>query len=765
MRGLSLPVCLAILGPSLWIAAVPAAVDAPSAGAALCRPLNTGAPSKPLSKQRDKQPGQLYLEADQADIREEADADAPADRQYHFSGQVLLERDEQVLRSEKLDYSARTGEVSAQGDVTLWDKGLIARSPQVTLHADATGTAEQAEYWLPARRGHGTAAKVERTGAEQARLQDMTYTTCDPGQEAWRLDSRDTLLDLTEDTGTAKGVTLRFHNVPILYTPYLSFPLSDRRKTGLLMPRVGYSKRRGLDLSLPYYWNLAPNYDATLTPRLMTERGLMLGTELRYLFGLGAGQLNWEYLDDDRNAPTPAERTRYLLKFKNLSRLSTGFYADLNYNEASDNRYFEDFGNSLDVSSTTHLEQRLDLGYQGAGYYALARAQHFQTLLTDPAARPYARLPQLLLGTQWPAQNRQWHGEATAEYVYFDRDTTLTPGPTGSRAHVAAALSYPWRTPGIFLVPRLAVQTSRYSLNDTTAGAPTDPSRTLYTLSLDSGLFLERHTSWRDTGLVQTLEPRLFYVYTPYQDQSQIPVFDSGLYDFSFSQLFRENRFSGSDRISDENRIALALTSRFLDRQDGTEYLRGSLGQTYALEDPQVSLPGQVLATDSASHVVGEIAARLDRHWQASQTVQWDLNNNQVIKSTSQLRYQASEQGAAVNLSYRLRHDLLEDLEQTDISGDWPLNRQWRAVARWNYSLANERHLETLAGIEYNSCCWALRLVARRYLQNLAGDYDTGLYLQIELKGLAGVGRSAGSFLQNAMPGFNDRLSDHTIAP
>ncbi len=736
--------------------------------AALCRALEGKIPERPILQDALAPPDTqlMYLDADQLTILQVPNflkdgLQTPDHNQvYQFSGNVHLQRNQQVIKAEHLRYSKSDGEVEANGEVTLWDDTLVARSPAVTLHEDRSGTAKEAHYWLIERRGHGQAAQVMRHNAEHIELQDADYTTCPGERPAWQLRSRNTQLDLDTEEGVARDVTLYLGQMPVFYTPYLSFPITDKRKSGFLPPKFGYSSERGAEISVPYYWNLAPNYDATFAPMLMTNRGLRLDMEARYLTARSQGVWAWDFLPDDSKSE---EDQRFQLKIEHLTQFNPRTQASVLYNEVSDNQYFTDFSNTLSTSSTTHLERRLGLSYLGDGYLLQAFLQNYQTLSEDPAARPYARLPQITLQSLIPEQNGHWHWSAAAEYTDFQRDLTpaaasLLSNPTGQRLHTELSLELPWQQSWGFFRPKLAGYFTQYRLSGTDSTQDDSRSRALYSLSADSGLFMER--SLNHGGFLQTLEPRLFYLYVPYQAQQMIPLFDSAEYDFSFAQMFRNNRFVGHDRIGDENRVALALTSRFLASHSGEEYFRASLGQSFHFADRRVSIDNQTDA-NSSSDVIGELAARIAKNLTASQTLEWDAEENTLVRSSTRLRYQNSQNGQIFNAAYRVRKNLRQDLEQTDFSWFLPINQHWSAVGRWNYSLEHNKNLETFAGFEYNSCCWAVRVVGRRYLQNLEGDYSTGAFLQLELKGLAGFGRGTGRFLSEAIGGFAENLDNY----
>ena len=717
-----------------------------------CQTLESHIPSIPHFDQKITE-GQFKLDADDATIQvlpAHPENQADSLTRYTFQGDVLLKDSRKTLKAENLTYDSSSGQIDAAGKVTLWDPAYVIQGQQAHLKTDKTGIITNTRYWLREQQAQGKAGSIIRHNEKVLTLNDSIYTGCDLKKPDWHLESQNIELNFETEMGTARDVKFYLRDIPVFYSPYLSFPLNDKRKSGLLIPKIGNSNALGVDISVPYYWNIAPNYDMTLTPRLMSRRGVSLGTEMRYLFSDHQGKFNWEYLPSDR----VRNENRHLLKVQHQSRFKH-LNLSLYYNEVSDDRYFEDLGSSLDISSTTHLEQRLDLLHKGRGYYLLARAQRFQTLSLDPKSRPYQRLPQILFETQLPEQHQKLHYRLRTEYVHFDRDIGDPSDPTGQRLDLIGELAYPQRWAAGFVIPKLSLRYTQYRTQDRET-----QSRSTPTFSMDAGLFFDRSINLNWLGskqFTQTLEPRIYYVYTPYRDQSQMPIYDSAAYDFSFTGLFRANRYSGADRVGDENRLTLALTSRLMAQDTGTEALRLSVGQVYYFEDRQVTIDTEPLPSNSnRSHIIAEVDAKITPHLSVAQTVQWDHENAEIQQSISHVRYR-SDKKHLINLSYRNRNNTLK---QTDVAWHWPLKNHWQITGRWNYSLEYNNSLETFIGLGYESCCWSGRLVARRYLNNVQGDYSNGLFLQFEFKGLGGVGRKTERFLSESITGFSDNLAD-----
>ncbi|RKZ89474.1 MAG: LPS-assembly protein LptD [Candidatus Parabeggiatoa sp. nov. 1] len=709
---------------------------------ALCKPFAEIAPPRP-----DLQPPEddsIHLFADEAIVLEKLGTSTA-------SGDVLMQRGEQILKTPVVVYDRNNDIADAEKDFTFWDNDFVISGASVQLRPDNQGEMKNAEYWLLKRRARGRAAKIIKESKDIIHLEQTSYSTCDPKSEVWRLNAGRLTLDEAKAVGTARDVTIRLWDIPVFYFPYLSFSLSEQRKSGVLMPNVGMTDETGVEMSIPYYFNLAPHYDATLTPRIMSRRGFLLNSEFRYLTQATGGNLNVEYLPQDQ----VLGQDRSSLLFKHNGQISKRWRADLDINYVSDERYFADLGNNINVSSITHLEQRGDLAYLGDGWSLQGRLHKFQTLDPNPAARPYQRLPQLLFKTNLPTKNRQFNLGLQAEWVRFDRNTDVVKGATGNRLDMESAFSFPWRTPGTFVVPKLSLRYTGYHLDNVATDENTTPDRFLFTFSTDSGLFFDRNVNWRGRGLVQTLEPRLFYRYTPYQDQNDIPIFDTAEYDLSFLQLFRENNFIGADRVDDGHQVTLGMTSRLLGSNTGVEHLRASLGQIYYFRDRRVTLPDQPVYSDASSTMVMELATQPAKSWRVSSTVQWNPHTNDTERTIVRMRYQPNSE-RIFNTSYRLRDSIIE---QTDISFYWSLNPRWKLLGRWNYSLPNKNILETFGGLEYNSCCWAVRFIAQRYLNSADGfDYSNGFFLQFQLKGLGNIGRKTDSFLEQRIPGYSDNF-------
>jgi len=705
------------------------------------------------------QPGGTHITADeQADLIEGG--------MIHLQGNVEITRDAQQVRADEVEYDQSTEIADFQGNVNYWDNEVYLRSDKAHIElGQDSGLFNNADYRIIETRGRGKADELFLITDKITEGRSVDYTTCDPGDggwnltnNAWKISAKDLTLNHETDQGIARHAVLRVKDIPVFYTPYMSFPLSDARKSGFLMPGFGNSNRNGFEFHAPYYWNIAPNMDATITPRLITDSGLMLMGEYRYLFPRGEGYIEAEYLPSDSQF-NDDDRSYIALEHRQSFARRGNLY--VLFNNVSDERYFEDFGPSLTSTSQSFLQRRADLSFAGDNWNMFARVQDFQTVdeSLSVTSRPYKRLPQILFNYYSPKKNNQINYKVRTEGVYFDRgDDPLLNNVNGFRFDITSSVSYPMQTLATYLKPKIGLRYTQYSLEENMTFDDSE-DRLLPFVSLDSGVFLEREMTLFDENYQQTLEPRLYYLYVPEEDQSDIPVFDTGVYDFSFNSMFYENRFVGGDRIGDANQVTLSVSSRLFN-DIGVELGHISIGQTFYLRDREVILPGQIVQDDTLSPFVAEFATGVFNNLYLRGVLEWDPNENITQKLALQAQYRPSDE-KVINLAYRVRQAAqgvtrteILDVEQTDVSFRWPLMGEWSAVGRWNYALTEKKSLEIFGGIEYNSCCWGLRVVGRRFLSSLDGEFQTGIFMQFELKGLAGVGRKTVDFLSENIPGY-----------
>jgi LPS-assembly protein len=718
------------------------------------------------------EPGDIHVLAE--------DVDAVEGGLSHLEGNVQITRDNWQVQSHSADYNELTDSADFAGDVQYWDPELYLRGSSAHLDFEAgTGTAADAEYHLLRSRGRGTAQSIALDFGATTSGTQIDFTTCDPEAPGadlltnfWKLSAAEIHLDHDAERGTAKHAVLRIKDVPVFYSPWLTFPLTKKRKSGFLWPGFGTTNNNGFELRLPYYWNIHPQFDATLMPRLMTDSGVMGSGEFRWLLRRGTGQLNLEYLPDDEHHDN---EDRSLVGFLHQQRFADTGRMFLTYNRVSDREYFEDFGNQIAITSRRYLERRAELSYGGEWWNARGRVQDYQVVddSIGPDSIPYQRLPQLRVNLMpWRGNNRI-NVTIPAELAYFNRDNDedFVSDVNGMRYDLFPNASYPMRSRSGFVIPRVGVRFTQYDLDDP---GPFDdsPSRVLPLASLDAGLFLEREFDFGALPLLQTLEPRLYYLYIPDDDQDDLPVFDTSLYNLSYHALYRPDRFTGADRMGDANQVTAGFTTRVYDRGDGGELFYARVAQVYFLSDVDVirtrlRANGTLISDGRTTEqtlgpVVVDVGTRVIDDWLMRGEVQWDPERGTTEKMAIRAQYRPDD-GRVLNLSYRVRRPLNQqqalaanrvDVEQTDVSFRWPLTEQWSAVGRWNYAVPESKTLELFGGVEYQSCCWGIRMVARRFLNNLDGDYSTGIFLQLELKGLAGIGEETVDFLSERIPGY-----------
>lgn len=682
-----------------------------------------------------------------APIRLDADrAQISNDNLYILEGNAEIRYGNYKLQADKITYNQAEGIIIAEHAIRLTSPTLVVEGHNARLSTITnTGELEQIRYTLPTRPARGAADRLELQGHDKIVLDNTSFTTCPEGNSDWLLTASKITLDQTTGSGTARNARLIFKGVPVLYSPVIGFPIDDRRKSGFLAPRLGTSDETGVDISAPWYWNIAPNRDATITPRLMSSRGFMLGGEFRYLNKRSQGQLEFAYLPSD-NKFGNEDRSLFSIRHdgRPFSRLVTHIHAS----DVSDDDYFRNLGSSQLAVSQTHLERTAGVSWQGDAWSLSARVQDYQTIDSTllAAEDPYRRLPQINLDISPVKKLKGLQFSMTSELTHFDQDNRVT----GTRLDMQPRLRLPVYRSGWFIDPSVSIRHTRYSLDDTAPGDPESPTRTMPVASVDAGSFFEREVRWGSANLVQTLEPRIFYLYVPFEDQSDIPIFDTGEYDFNFWQLFKENRFSGGDRMGDANQLALALTSRLINPANGRQQISASVGELFYFRDRRVTLPGNLTATRNRSDLVANLSVQFNENWQTSASILWDPEDSSTSRGNVQLQYRTDKR-QLLNLGYRFRRDVLE---QVDTSFLWPLTPNWQLIGRWNYSLTNNRTFNALAGIGYESCCWGLKLVGRSFVNNDNGDRNTTVYLQIELKGLVGLGRKIDHLLERDILGY-----------
>jgi LPS-assembly protein len=623
----------------------------------------------------------------------------------------------------------------------------------------------------------GDASVLFFEGLDKKRLLDARYTTCKVGVDDWYIKAKELKLNGYSESGTAKNGYIEFKGVPILYSPYIAFSYGGQRKSGFLASTYGTTSRSGFEFSIPYYWNISPNRDATITMRELSKRGVQLQGQFRYLEEQYSGIANVEYLPSDNQT----DNNRYYINLKHKQSLGNGWSAGYAFEKTSDNLYFSELSTRITTTSRVLLPQQFNIDYADETWRFNGIAQKFQTL--DGVSYPYERLPQLTLS------GSKYYGDIKAnlytQLVAFSTNSSNINSAhlaTGTRLTAYPSISESFNRPYGYITPKAGVHMTSYSLNN-------DPNnlgsqqRAVPILSLDSGLYFDREFKVANRGYSQTLEPRLFYVYIPNTDQNKIPVFDTGLIDLNFSSLFSENQFSGNDRINNANQISTGLTTRFIESDTGVQRLSASIGQRYYFTGQKVNLPGTLLRQSNSSDILAGFSANLKTSWKVDAFWQYNTAEGYSARRTITSRY-SPEPGKVLNLSYSNRNDAASTLsfgavintpaviaanaaaitaaniDQFNISGQWPLKPGWFAVGRVNYSLQTKQMIESLAGVEYNAGCWIARSVIQR-ISTIAtiptatsGNANYALFFQLELGGLASIGSDPLAIIKRSVPGY-----------
>lgn len=752
-----------------------------------------------------------------------------------LAGDVVLRQAGMQIEADEANLRQAENRGELIGNVRLRDQGMLVVGDRAELQLDnGEAKVDNAEYVLHKSHTRGSALYAKREESAIIRLKDGTYTSCEPGSNAWHLKGNNITLNPATGFGTATNVTLRVKNIPVFYTPYIYFPIDDRRQSGFLPPSISSSSDNGLTLQTPYYFNLAPNYDATLYPTYMSDRGLMMEGEFRYLTKNSEGQVGGAYLDDsndDRKLQSGYEDQRWMYSWQHKTGLTSRLLAEIDYTDISDPYYFQDLSTDIGVGSTSYVNQRGSLTYRGGSYTARLNVHAYELAnITD--VTPYNRLPQLTLdgalpfkpagvkfayGTEYVRFDRSLRSgnfineDGVAEQLWYDARLRGLARANAERLHVEPAVSLPLNWSWGFLTPKIKYAHTQYDLElDSRGFAPNPggiqksafddaPDRNVAIFSIDSGLYFDRDTQWFGKNYRQTLEPRLFYLNVPEEDQTDIPVFDTSESGFNYASLWRENRFSGKDRIGDENKLSLGVTNRWIE-PNGFERQRFSIGQAFYFEDRKVQMPGIDYRTRSDSQASQSPYAlqymyRFNRDWRLNSDFNWDPDTRSTRSGSAMFHYQPEDNpNKVVNAGYRYRNDSVRydqdsgnwvvgggdygrpgspnyikdyyKISQHDFSVIWPIVPQWSVISRWQYDYGRDRTLEAFAGFEYDSCCWKLRLINRYWIDydevslnpSLNDQADRGIFLQIVLKGLGGVvGNKVETFLDQGIQGYRER--------
>lgn len=683
-----------------------------------------------------------------------------------LQGNVTVHQGDREIHAQQAQYNTKTNGISTEGGMEYQDPVVHVTGEGGSYSPTEGADFRSAQFDLRQRAARGSADLMRLTPQGLIELKGVRFTTCPKAEEAWRIRADSVTLDTRSRVGSAHDARVDFKGVPILYLPWLSFPLGNERKSGFLFPTVGNSSRSGAELSVPYYWNIAPNADFTFQPIVYSRRGADLGGDLRYMSSSDHGELSWNYLPYDD--VFGAGRSRVGLK--NVMELPGDFRFSIDAENVSDTTYFEDFGQGPEGTSTAFVQREATLTYRDEHWKIDGEVQHYQTTDNTLAQidRPYARLPSLAVSADYgwgPAQELRYGFES--EVVNFSRSIDFDqnlgcrlpsgadPCVRGWRIDVMPDASLNFAGPGYFVRPGIAWRATQYALNNTDPGEDRTPVRTLPIASFDTGLAFERDAGSHNQRRV-TLEPRLLYLYVPYRNQDELPLFDTALPDLDPVELFRNNRYVGADRVGDANQVSVGVTSRLLDARDGRQFLAATFGQTYYFTTPRVLLPAEEPRTDRRSDFVAQLALTAFQDWSADLGLQWDPQTSRSERSQVNVQYKPAGE-AVINVGYRYQRDVLG---QAEVSGAWPVSNSWNVFVREVYSLKDDTSLESFAGFEYRACCWRVRFGGRRFVSThpvppaTRGSQDTGVWLQLELTGLASVGSASDSFLTEAIRGY-----------
>lgn len=758
-------------------------------------------------------PGSIVIEGDKMDFYLE--------RKMRSFGNASLKKDEQSIYGDKIEYDTLNDELHVVGNTRIEFDGLKVWGPELRMQlydsvgemkepsfeletqlidipqistAKATDLLEQeslsadrlasvaldnlmsqniedtASYDATLRRrqskSRGDAKAVFFEGENKKVLKSASYTTCEAGQDDWYIKASELEIDNYTKKATAWNARVEFMGVPLLYTPWIDFSYLNQRKSGFLSPTVGTTSRSGFEVQVPYYWNIAPDMDATLGVRALSKRGMQLQGEFRYLDEEYSGISSAEYLPTDNNTG----ENRYYVNLNHRHTLGRGWSGGYNLEKVSDDEYFSELSTRITVTSRVNLPQQAFVNYSDEVWAFNGLVQKYQTL--DNFSFPYERLPQLTLNgdKDWELANTRLY----TQWVSFDRkkdepfrlalgnSNVLETNVTGNRFTAYPSVSVPFAKPYGYITPKFGVHYTTYDLDNESfafknsldrtfeSGNYESDNRSLPIFSLDSGLFFDRDVRVVNNRYTQTLEPRLFYVYIPYRDQSMFPVFDTAEADLNLGTLFLENQFTGNDRVNDANQLSLAFTTRMIDANTGLQRFAATLGQRFYFSDRKVALPGVAPRTNNSSDIVAAVTARLTNDWNVDAGWQYNTDQSTTVKSNIGARYNP-EPGKVLNLSYRYTRDRLE---QINVSGQWPLGNGWYSMGRWNYSLFENQPIEGLAGIEYDAGCWQARSVLQR-VSTATADANYAIFFQLELGGLTSIGSNPLSLLKRGIPGYS----------
>lgn len=730
------------------------------------------------------------LKPEKAPLRADADSTEAQGSKVIFEGDVQVSQGYRQLRSDRAEIDQAERSAKLEGNITYREPGVLVTGDEAYVNLDSQDMeATNVAFVLHESNIRGEASRLNRPEENRIHIDDVTYTTCEPSDNTWLLKASSIDINTAREQATARNVRLKVKDWPVAYIPWIRFPISSNRATGLLFPSVLTGNNNGLDYAQPVYLNLAPNYDATLTPRILQERGAMAEAEFRHLSAVTETTFAGGYLADDdggsQNEKSHQGENRWTLGINHLGGMGESWNTLVDYTDVSDIDYFRDIDSAtLSVSSTNHLNQQARLGYTTDHWDLGIQAQAFETLILD-GLEQYRQLPRVDANGRYRFNDSNMVLTLKQHHVTFDHSEDNIFGSgiplttdsanttiTGSRFRGNYGITWDKEWLWGFFRPSFAAKYVSYELNDPLLNqTDTSPSALVPVTSLDTGLFFERENNLF-TGYIQTFEPRVYYLKSEYEDQSAIPNFDTSELTFSYHQLFRDDRFSGGDRIGDTEQITFGVTSRLINGSTGMEKIRFSLGQVYYMSDRKVALTTEEFEelTRDNSDIALELSARFSEDWRFQTDMLTTDDGGTINKGSFSLRYN-NDEDRIFNIGYRYsrRDNVLSgnrfvraDIDQADISFALPVNETWRLLGRYYQDLRISQELEVFAGIEYASCCWRISVVGRRWIERDDVfvidedelDHNNGIFFQIQFRGLAGTGKRVSNILSEGIYGY-----------
>ena len=738
-----------LLAAACWTARAEGAGDEPATDPA--KAPGTETPLKlrldrSLGQSRSRAPSPIYGHADRVS--------GDIDETLVLDGNAEVRRGGVVLRGDHLVYTVATDRLEGTGHTRFYEDGLAFTGPSVDFKVEArTGTMPDASYSYAARDARGTSKLVEFLGPERVRLNQAVFSTCGPGDDSWWIKANRLDLDQFDEDASALGAKLYFEGVPILASPFFNFPLGDHRRSGFLTPGFTlFNSHTGPEADFPYYWDIAPNRDMTITPRLLPDRGVLLQNEIRFLDPRDRGVILLDGMANDKATESSRGYARAKIDYSGVGALN-GVTAGINYQRVSDDNFLVDYSKSIADASLVVLPQQEYVALNREYWNGTLQVQKYQTLfslLTAGEGAPYNKVPELTLNQQ----RLDWHGfdlTNMTDYTRFEHPTL----ESGSRLVANPALSYPIQTPGYFVIPKLQWLWTGYELDPDLHPLGSWPTRSMPIASVDSGLIFEREANLFGSKAIQTLEPRLFYTKIPYRDQSNLPNFDGGIPDPSIAQIFTENVYTGWDRIGEADDVTAALVTRVIDPANGAEKFRAAVGERFYFGPQLVTFPGVAPRTGRGTDFLVEVSANLDKRWLFDSSADWNTVLGQISRGNIGLRWQP-QIGRDLSFSYRYDSTLVDPtlaINEFSFAGQWPLTKRIYGVWDLDYSVLDHGWVQQLFGAEYKADCWIVRVVAQRYA-TAALTTTTAFFVQLELNGLTSIGQNPLDQLRRNIPGY-----------